>query len=147
MTISYCCGLVKIYAYIDGASRGNPGIGASGYLILDNSRKRIDKQVFYNGVCTNNVSEYKAAIAAIRKTLELFGSEVELVLSSDSSLVINQLAGRYRLKNQNMKSLNAEAKDLLTKFKSYRLRNVKRSNRYIEIVDRELNRFLDGRTG
>jgi ribonuclease HI len=132
---------MKTYVYTDGASRGNPGESASGYMILDASRSLICERVFYNGLCTNNVAEYGAVIAALRKALSI-GSE-EITLHSDSQLVVNQLSGAYKVKNRGLRSLNAEAKALLSKFKSYELLNVPRENREISAVDKKLNAFLD----
>ncbi len=132
---------MKLYVYTDGASRGNPGESASGYLILDQTRKLLQKHVFYNGVCTNNVAEYNAVIVALKKSLGIGGSEVTLV--SDSKLVINQLAGNYKTKDRRLRALNTAARKLLDAFKKRELLNVPRENRYISMVDMELNRFLD----
>jgi ribonuclease HI len=132
---------MKVYIYTDGASRGNPGESASGYLILDASHSLICERVFYNGVCTNNVAEYSAIIAALKKALSI-GSE-EIVLHSDSQLVVNQLSGGYKVRNKGLRSLNSDAKALLKKFKSYELLNVPRENREISAVDKKLNSFLD----
>jgi ribonuclease HI len=136
---------LKIYAYTDGAARGNPGRGASGYHLLDGSHKLLVRHVFHNGVCTNNVAEYKAVVAALRKALELFGAETEVVVVSDSNVVINQLSGKYKVKSDNLKALNKEGRELLAKFRSHRLLNVRRENEHIALVDRELNELLDGK--
>ena len=134
---------MKIYVYTDGASRGNPGVSASGYCILDESHKQICLNAFSNGVCTNNAAEYSAVIAALKKVLDLFGEEVEVVLASDSSVVINQLAGSYKTKSPNLKKFNDEASKLVRRFRGHRLLNVRRENKYVSLVDRELNLFLD----
>jgi ribonuclease HI len=138
---------MRVYAYTDGAARGNPGEGASGYHLLDSSHRLLARHVFRNGICTNNVAEYAAVVAALKKALELFGRETEIVLVSDSNLVINQLSGKYKVKSQNLKALNKEGRDLLARFKSHRLLNVRRENEYISRVDSELNELLDGKGG
>jgi ribonuclease HI len=138
---------MKVYAYTDGASRGNPGKGASGYLLLDGSHRMLESRAFYNGICTNNVAEYEGVVAALKKALELFGKETDLVLVSDSKLVINQLSGAYKIKSPNLKALNREARGLLSRFKSHRLLNVGRENEYVSRVDRALNALLDGKKG
>jgi ribonuclease HI len=132
---------MKLFAYTDGASRGNPGRGASGYLILDASHKALAHNAFADGVCTNNVAEYKAIIAALRKALNL-GCD-HIVLSSDSKLAINQLSGNYKVKDKTLKQLNSEAKTLLARFAKRELLNVPRENRHVSEVDRELNELLD----
>ena len=136
---------MKVYAYTDGASRGNPGRSASGYDLMDSAHKLVFRHAFYNGICTNNVAEYTAVIAALKKALELFGKESDVILVSDSSLVINQLSGRYKVKSQNIKALNKEAGELLGRFGSYKLLSVRRGNEHISRVDAELNALLDGK--
>lgn len=134
---------MKIYIYTDGASRGNPGESASGYLIFSSAHELLEKEIFYDGVCTNNVAEYKAIIVALRRALAKHGSGAEPVLVSDSNLIINQLAGRYKIRDAKLKPLNREAMALLSKFKKYSLLNVRRENRYVSMVDKALNAFLD----
>jgi ribonuclease HI len=136
---------VRVYAYTDGASRGNPGKSASGYDLRDSEHRLVFRHIFYNGICTNNVAEYAAVIAALKKALELFGEDVDIVLASDSSLVINQLSGSYKVKSQSMKRLNTEARELLGRFRSHRLLSVSRKNAHISRVDAQLNALLDGK--
>ena len=134
---------MTLYVYTDGASRGNPGESASGYCILDGSKKLVLKEIFYNGVCTNNVAEYRAVIAALKRVLGEWGADTELVLHSDSQVVVRQLGGYYKVREPTLKKLNAEANKLLRKLKNHRILSVKRENRYVSLVDRELNLFLD----
>ncbi len=134
---------MTLYVYTDGASRGNPGESASGYLILDYRDRQLAKRVFYNGTCTNNVAEYKAIVAALKKAVSIRHEGEQLVLHSDSELVVNQLSGRYRVKDAGLRKLNLEAKRLLKRFGSYELLAVRRENRHVSAVDKELNLFLD----
>ncbi len=138
---------MKVYAYTDGAARGNPGESASGYHLLDGAHRLLERRAFYNGICTNNVAEYRAVVAALKKALELFGAETDIVVVSDSNLVINQLSGRYKIRSQNLKALNKEAGDLLSRFKGHRLLNVRREDEYVSRVDGELNALLDKKEG
>ena len=131
-----------IYIYTDGASRNNPGKSASGYLILDEKGKVVWKDSFYNGIKTNNQAEYIAVIAALEKALGL--SEREAKLFSDSELIINQLKGRYRVKEAGLKGLHGKAKGLAARFDKLAVESVPRENRYISMVDKELNMLLDG---
>ncbi len=134
---------MKLYIYTDGAARGNPGESASGYMMLDRAGKMVHQHVFYNGTCTNNVAEYEGVIAALGEALKRGCKEV--VVHSDSMLIINQIAGRYKVKDAKLKGLNAKAKALLAGFEKHDLLNVPRTNKGIVAVDRELNLFLDGR--
>jgi ribonuclease HI len=134
---------MDIYIYTDGASRGNPGKSASGYLILDSSNKPLLKEVFYNGRKTNNFAEYMAIIAALEKVAKLYGYENNITLTSDSEVAVKQINGLYKVKEKHLKELNKRVIGLAWKFKSCKFQNAKRENRYIAMVDRELNRFLD----
>jgi len=134
---------MDIYIYTDGASRGNPGKSASGYLILDSSNKPLLKEVFYNGRKTNNFAEYMAIIAALEKVAKLYGYENNVTLTSDSEVAVKQINGLYKVKEKHLKELNKRVIELASKFKSCKFQNAKRENRYIAMVDRELNRFLD----
>lgn len=134
---------MKIFAYTDGAARNNPGKSASGYCLLDSKHRVLAEGAFYNGVCTNNVAEYKAVIAALGKVLKAFGKENDIVLISDSRLIVNQLAGSYKVKDKVLKRLNSEAKRLLAEFERHTLLNVSRENAQISKVDKELNLLLD----
>jgi len=134
---------MNIYIYTDGASRGNPGKSASGYLILDSSNKPLLKEVFYNGRKTNNFAEYMAIIAALEKVAKLYGYENNVTLTSDSEVAVKQINGLYKVKEKHLKELNKKVIELASKFKSCKFQNAKRENKFIAIVDRELNRFLD----
>lgn len=134
-----------IYIYTDGASRSNPGESASGYQIFDEKRKLLVKYSFYNGIKTNNEAEYLAIIAALEKAGAEFGYTTEILLSSDSQLVVRQINGDYKVKNLGLKALNKKAADLVKKFKNCKLENISRENEYISQVDMELNVLLDKR--
>jgi len=134
---------MDLYIYTDGASRGNPGRSASGYIILDDSNKLLSKEIFYDGRKTNNFAEYMAIIAALEKAAQLYGYENNIILTSDSELVIKQINGIYKVKDKHLKVLNKRAKNLAKSFKSCRFQNAKRANKYISLVDKELNRLLD----
>ncbi|MGC8662414.1 MAG: ribonuclease HI family protein [Candidatus Micrarchaeia archaeon] len=134
---------MELYIYTDGASRGNPGMSASGYLVLDSSNKHILDGVFYNGKKTNNFAEYMAIIYALEKVAEKYGFDNDLTVISDSELVIKQINGQYKVKDKYLKELNKNVKELSAKFRSCKFTNVARENVYISTVDHELNRFLD----
>ena len=100
----------KVVIWVDGASRGNPGVAAIGGIIKDERDKvlgRISRRI---GVTTNNQAEYRAIIAALEKAIELGAGYVEL--RSDSELVVRQIGGRYRVKKAELKPLYQEVKRL-----------------------------------
>ncbi|MGC8478965.1 MAG: ribonuclease HI family protein [Candidatus Micrarchaeia archaeon] len=133
----------KLTIYTDGASRGNPGKSASGYEIYKEG-KLIAKDVFYNGIKTNNYAEYMAVI----KALEWCASHndpknIEIELFSDSTLIIGQLGKGYKVRSGNLKDLYYEASKLASKFFNIKFNNVPRETPGISRVDKELNKFLD----
>jgi ribonuclease HI len=99
----------------DGAARGNPGPASAGAVLLSLARRDArdpratpDASISdYLGVQTNNVAEYTAVVRAIALGQELGARRLELLL--DSKLIVEQLAGRWRVKDLKLRPLWAEA--------------------------------------
>ena len=108
----------------DGAARGNPGPAGFGVHITDGHGETIAEIAEGIGVATNNVAEYRAAIAGLARARELGATEV--LLRSDSRLLIEQLAGRFRVRNAGLKPLHAEARALMLAFDRVDLEHVPR---------------------
>lgn len=115
----------KIFLYIDGASRGNPGPAGIGLLILDENKKKIKEFYKYLGETTNNVAEYNALIYGLEKALELRADEV--VINLDSELVAKQLNGEYRVKNSDIRPFFEKALGILKGFKEFEIKHIERS--------------------
>lgn len=133
--------LEKIFIYIDGGSRGNPGSGAIGILITDKSGKIIYKHGGYIGKVTNNQAEYIGLIKALKNVSGHFHGEVSCF--SDSELMIRQLNGKYKVKNPDIRKLFLEVKELEKEFEKISYTHVYRENKNIIIVDRLVNKTLD----
>ena len=88
----------------DGASRGNPGPAGAGAQITDASGVVLAEMAEGLGEATNNVAEYTAVIRGLERARELGASEV--LLRSDSQLLINQLTGRYRVRTPHLQPLH-----------------------------------------
>jgi ribonuclease H / adenosylcobalamin/alpha-ribazole phosphatase len=103
----------RVVVEADGGSRGNPGPAAYGALLRDAGTGRVIAERGETiGVATNNVAEYSGLIAG----LELFAEhapEAELEVRMDSKLVIEQVAGRWKVKHPNMVPLAEMARRLL----------------------------------
>jgi ribonuclease HI len=115
--------------YVDGASKGNPGISAAGVMIKDadgNNAALIKK---YLGVMTNNMAEYNALIIGLKGALKLNGRKVNIFM--DSELVVKQIKGEYRVKNEKLKLLYDTAVNLLKKFDKYGIKHIERSKNSI----------------
>jgi ribonuclease HI len=103
----------------DGAARGNPGPASAGAVLISLARPDAhdpravpDASISdYLGVQTNNVAEYTAVVRAIALALELGARRLELLL--DSKLIVEQLAGRWRVKDAKLRPLWAEALRML----------------------------------
>ena len=97
----------------DGGSRGNPGPGALGYVLCDASGREVEAKGEYLGVCTNNVAEYRSLIAGLGAAAR--HAVRTLVVRMDSELVVRQMLGQYKVKNEGLKPLHAEAKAALVR--------------------------------
>lgn len=103
-----------IFLYADGASRGNPGPAAYGVHIEDSAGNVIADFGEGLGTATNNQAEYAGVIAGLRYLTTTEFREVTIRL--DSKLVVEQLSGRWKIKNSNMQELAIEAQGLLREF-------------------------------
>jgi ribonuclease HI len=108
----------------DGASRGNPGLAGYGVSIAGPDGTIVEELAKGIGVATNNVAEYTAALEGLRKAAELGADDV--LLRSDSRLLIEQLSGRYRVKNPTLQRLHAEVRSVAKMFKRVRYEHVRR---------------------
>jgi ribonuclease HI len=122
----------RAVAYADGASRGNPGPAAIGYRLVDADGVELFREGRRIGRATNNVAEYRAAIAALEKARELGLSELDLRM--DSELVVRQMEGTYRVREPALIALKRDVDRLLGHFRSVQVRHVRR----------EQNRETDG---
>ncbi len=100
--------------YSDGACRRNPGPMAIGASIQDNRGHELAIVSQLLGEGTNNVAEYRAAIEGLKKAQSLRATEVELLM--DSQLVVEQINGRYKVKNAALKVLHTEILEVLKAF-------------------------------
>ena len=123
----------------DGGARGNPGPAAYGYVLEAEDGTVLDARGEKIGVATNNVAEYRALVAGLEKALELGIDELEVV--SDSELLVKQMQGDYRVKNEALKALWEEASDLERKFRRVRYTAVRRAHN--ELADSLVNEALD----
>ncbi|MFN8588024.1 MAG: reverse transcriptase-like protein [Candidatus Eisenbacteria bacterium] len=92
----------------DGGSRGNPGPAAFGFVLTNPAGEEVVARGEYIGTATNNVAEYRSLIAGLKAAAEQGASPLAVVM--DSELVIRQMTGQYRVKNEGLKPLHLEAK-------------------------------------
>jgi ribonuclease HI len=133
---------VKARLSTDGGARGNPGPAAYGYVIETDDGHVLAAHGEAIGRATNNVAEYSGLVAGLARAAELGVSELEVV--SDSELLVKQMQGQYRVKNEALKVLWEEANDLERRFKKVRYTAVRRAHN--ELADQLVNEALDAET-
>ena len=97
----------------DGGSRGNPGPAGSGAVLIDSVSGSILAEIaLFIGVATNNVAEYRAVLAAIEVANEI-APDASVLVRMDSKLVVEQMSGRWKVKNEGMQDLSAAMKSAI----------------------------------
>ena len=123
----------------DGGARGNPGPAAFGYVLEADDGTVIASHGEAIGVATNNVAEYRGLVAGLAKAVELSVPEVEVV--SDSELLVKQMRGEYKVKNEALRDLSLQANRLARQLGKVEYRHVKRAHN--ELADALVNEALD----
>lgn len=127
--------------YSDGASRGNPGISAIAFLVVEPGGEIRIRHGELLGLSTNNTAEYQAVIAAMEAASRITDGIVRI--HSDSELVIRQLRGEYRIRKEHLRDLFGRVKALETRFLRVEYIEEPRENPWIRIADGICNRILD----
>jgi len=121
----------SLIAYVDGGARGNPGEAGAGAYICDRDGKVVKKLKKYLGTATNNVAEYEALLMALKATRDM-GVE-SLQVFADSELVVKQVLGEYKVKNEALRVIYEKVMVLADGFKEF----------YISHIPREQNKEAD----
>jgi ribonuclease HI len=124
---------------VDGGSRGNPGPAAVAAVVTDASGEEVAERAKTIGEATNNVAEYRALLLGIELAKELDADEVEFV--GDSKLIVEQVKGNWKVKQDHLRPLHAKTKDALRGLPNWSIRHVKRGEN--ERADELLNDALD----
>jgi ribonuclease HI/probable phosphoglycerate mutase len=110
--------------YCDGASRGNPGPAAIGFVLLDPTGGTVVEMGSMIGTATNNVAEYQALIAGLEAARTQGVDDLEVRL--DSLLLVRQVNGEFRVKAENLMPLHRRAVGLLREFPRVQVAHVRR---------------------
>lgn len=134
---------MDLIIYTDGASRGNPGQASYGYIIYARGGEILRQEGRILGVTTNNVAEYTGVLEAYKYILKKWGSEdsLKIELRADSRLVIEQLAGRFKLKSPHLAVIFRQIKEIEVQIGEVKYRHVPRAENFI--ADRLANQALD----
>jgi ribonuclease HI len=130
---------VKARLFTDGGARGNPGPAAFAYVLEDEEGTVLASRGETIGVATNNVAEYSALLAGLARATELGVDELEVV--SDSELMVKQMRGEYKVKNEALRGLSLEAARLAREVGRVTYTAVRREHN--ELADRLVNEALD----
>ena len=123
----------------DGGARGNPGPAAYAYVLEADDGTVLAAHCEAIGVATNNVAEYSALVAGLEKAIEVGVSELEVI--SDSELMVKQMRGEYRVKNEALRDLSARASRLAREVGSVSYKAVRREQN--KLADQLVNEALD----
>jgi probable phosphoglycerate mutase len=128
-----------IRAYIDGGARGNPGPAGFGVRIEDAEGALLAELHESIGTATNNVAEYQGLLAALRFAIEHEHRVVHI--RSDSLLLVKQMQGEYKIKNEGLKPLAARARLLMMELGEVTFEHVRREEN--KDADRLANLAMD----
>lgn len=106
---------MKYIVYTDGGARWNPGPAGCGMYISDEQGNTVERSYAFLGHTTNNVAEYRWAYYGILHAIEKWATQIEL--RADSKLVIEQLSGNYKIKNEGLKVIAREIFSLVENWK------------------------------
>lgn len=128
-----------ITIYTDGGSRGNPGPAAGAFILLDENGTQLCAEAKFLSVATNNIAEYTALACALEKA-KAIGAD-NLKIFSDSELMVKQLNGDYKVKNDNLRSLFKQCLDTLDQFQNWQISHIPREKN--KLADQLVNRAID----
>ncbi len=130
----------KLTIFTDGAARGNPGPAAIGVVIKDEKGNTVAAISRCLGNTTNNQAEYRGIIAALEKAVSLGARQV--MVYSDSELMVKQINGQYRIKNAALQPLHAEVVKLTGRLENFKISHIRREQN--KEADALANKALDG---
>jgi ribonuclease HI len=134
---------LRLVVNVDGGARGNPGPAAIAAVVSTPDGEVLEERSEPIGKATNNVAEYRALLFGIERATALGAREVELV--GDSELVVRQVRGEYRVKDEGLRPLHARVIAALESFDEWTIRHVRRDDN--SEADRLVNETLDREAG
>ena len=129
-----------ITAYFDGGARANPGPAGYGVYIVDAGGQVLAELSGSLGIATNNIAEYNGLIVALQWAVD--HNVTSIAIKGDSQLVIEQMRGNYKVKNEGLKPLYLKARMLVMQIGDVRFEHVRRE--FNKEADRLSNVGMDG---
>ena len=130
---------MRALLWTDGGARGNPGPAAYAYVLEAEDGTVLDARGEAIGVATNNVAEYSALVAGLERAVEVGVDELEV--RSDSELMVKQMRGEYRVKNDALRELQQAAARTARGVGAVSYTHVRREHN--ALADRLVNEALD----
>ena len=115
-----------ITAYFDGGARSNPGPAGYGVYIVDDAGTVVAELSGSLGIATNNVAEYNGLLAALQWAID--NNLTAITVKGDSLLIIEQMRGNYKVKNEGLKPLHMKARMLVMQIGNVKFEHVPREN-------------------
>ena len=134
----------KIVVYVDGGSRGNPGPAAAGFILTNHAGAQLQAKALFLGRTTNNIAEYTALVKALEAARQVSASSAtgkQLIIFSDSELLVKQINGQYKVKNEQIRPLFRQSIDLLDEFENWKVQHITRENN--QQADKLVNQALN----
>jgi ribonuclease HI len=129
-----------ITAYFDGGARSNPGPAGYGVYIVDDLGNVLAELHGSLGIATNNIAEYRGLIAALQWAVD--NNVTEITVKGDSLLIVEQMRGNYKVKNEGLKPLHMQARMLVMQIGNVKFAHVPRDQN--KDADRLSNVGMDG---
>jgi ribonuclease HI len=130
---------LKLVIFTDGAARGNPGPAGIGVVVLDGEKKLLEEYKEFLGHATNNIAEYRALLAGLKAAKKYLPCSISFCL--DSELVVRQMKGEWRVRDENLLNLFGQAKGMLGDFEKVEFKYVPRDQN--KAADKLANQALD----
>jgi ribonuclease HI len=129
---------MNLTIHIDGAARGNPGPASFAYILAEHGKPAIEEKGCL-GKTTNNVAEYTALVRALERAAQLGAKRLHIL--SDSELLVKQMNGQYKVKNEGLLPLFLHAKKLTRQFDVVAIQHIPRAKN--KRADELCNEALD----
>jgi ribonuclease HI len=129
-----------ITAFFDGGARSNPGPAGYGVYIVDDQGTALAELHGSLGIATNNIAEYTGLIAALQWAVD--HDVKQIAIKGDSLLIIEQMRGNYKVKNEGLKPLHMKARMLVMQIGDVKFEHVRRE--FNKDADRLSNVGMDG---
>lgn len=131
--------MTRAVLYADGACRGNPGPAGSGAALVDEGGQVVAEAMRHLGHGTNNIAEYNALIIGLEEARRRGVDEIEVRM--DSKLVVEQMNGKWKIRDPKLRPLAIRAGNLLGQFRRWTIGHIPREQN--TIADALANRAID----